>query len=128
MAHERPFRHRAHAGRLLAAVVGELGPDALVLGLARGGVPVAAEVARVHGAVLDVLVVRKVGHPAQPEYALGAVTEDGAVAGDDMSDAAVDEQLVAARPQAGRLRGGRPRAPIGGRTVVVVDDGLATGS
>ena len=101
--------------------------DPLILGLARGGVPVAAEVAAALGADLDVLVVRKVGHPAQPEYALGAVSEDGVVAPDGLSPDLVAPQLQRARAQALALRGDRPRIPLEGRTAVVVDDGLATG-
>jgi predicted phosphoribosyltransferase len=98
-----------------------------VLGLARGGVPVAAEVAAALGAKLDVLVVRKVGHPAQPEYALGAVSEDGVSLPDDLRAALVEPQLERAREQAHSLRGERPRIAIEGEEVVVVDDGLATG-
>jgi putative phosphoribosyl transferase len=126
----RPFRDRAHAGRLLAeelaGVPGE-GEAAVVVGLARGGVPVAAEVARALGAALDVLVVRKIGHPEQREWALGAVSEDGAVAGERVPEDAVAEQLAAARAQAAELRGGLARVPLAGRTAIVVDDGLATG-
>lgn len=126
------FRDRADAGRAVARALGDAQPDdPLVLGLARGGVPVAAEVARALGAPLDVLVVRKVGHPQQPEYALGAVTADGtrflrehvpgieAVAGRAADDAAAMEH---------RLRDGRDAIPVGGRDVVLVDDGLATGA
>jgi putative phosphoribosyl transferase len=121
------FADRAEAGRLLAAVVPVLEHDALVLGMTRGGVPVAAEVARELGASLDVLVVRKVGHPAQPEYALGAVSEDGVVLPSDLPEELVRPQLELAADQARRLRGDRPREPLAGRAVVVVDDGLATG-
>jgi predicted phosphoribosyltransferase len=99
----------------------------VVLGLARGGVPVAAEVAERLGAPLDVLVVRKVGHPAQREYALGAVSEDGVVLPSGIPSELVAPQMERAREQAGTLREGRERLPLAGRTVVVVDDGLATG-
>ena len=127
MAPPRAFEHRSDAGRRLAAVVDGLGPEGLVLGLARGGVPVAAELARAHGVALDVLVVRKVGHPAQPEYALGAVSEDGVVWGEELPGEEVAAQLERAGVQALALRRGRPRAPVAGRAVVLVDDGLATG-
>jgi putative phosphoribosyl transferase len=99
----------------------------VVLGLARGGVPVAAEVAEALGAPLDVLVVRKVGHPAQPEYALGAVSEDGVALPEGLPAELVEPQLEEARAQAQRLRAGRARVPVEGRTAIIVDDGLATG-
>jgi putative phosphoribosyl transferase len=98
-----------------------------VLGLARGGVPVAAEVAAALEAELDVLVVRKVGHPLQREYALGAVSEDGVALPEDLPAKATAEQLDLARRQAESLRAGRQRAPIRDRCAIVVDDGLATG-
>lgn len=127
MASSRLFADRADAGRRLAAALPPLEGDVLVLGLARGGVPVAAEVARELPAPLDVLVVRKVGHPAQPEYALGAVSEDGVALPEDLPPAMVEPQLERARRQADELRRGRDRARIAGRCAVVVDDGLATG-
>ena len=73
------------------------------------------------------LVVRKVGHPVQPEYALGAVSEDGVVLPAGLAPELVEPQVARARAQAVALRGERPRIPIAGRSVVVVDDGLATG-
>jgi putative phosphoribosyl transferase len=122
------FADRAEAGRELAAALpAGLGPDTVVLGLARGGVPVAAEVAGALGARLDVLVVRKVGHPAQPEYALGAVSEDGVALPADLPEEVVAPRVERAREQARALRGARPRVEIEGAEVVVVDDGLATG-
>ncbi len=125
------FADRADAGRRLAAVLagrrGEPSAGIVVLGLARGGIAVAAEVADALGARLDALVVRKVGHPRQPEYALGAVSEDGVVLPEELAGEAVDEQLVRARRQAGTLREDRPPEPLRGRTAIVVDDGLATG-
>jgi len=127
MGHPRSFADRAQAGRRLVEVLPALPADVLVLGLARGGVPVAAEVADALGAPLDVLVVRKVGHPAHPEYALGAVSEDGVVLPRGLPRELVDAQLVLAREQALELRAGREREPIAGRCVVVADDGLATG-
>jgi predicted phosphoribosyltransferase len=134
------FQDRRDAGaRLASALRDEMGPDVVVLGLARGGVPVAYEVARRLRAPLDVLVVRKLGFPSQPELAMGAVGPGGArVLNDDvvrllrMPTSAIDE--IAAREQQEverreRLyRRGRPREEVRGRHVVVVDDGLATGA
>jgi putative phosphoribosyl transferase len=127
MTPSRLFADRADAGRRLAEALPELEGDVLVLGLARGGVPVAAEVARARAAPLDVLVVRKVGHPAQPEYALGAVSEDGVALPAGLPAEMVERQLERARALARELRRERERAPIEGRCAVIVDDGLATG-
>lgn len=135
-----PFADRVEAGRRLAGRLAVLvGTDAVVLALPRGGVPVGAEVARALDAPLDVAVVRKLGVPYQPELAMGAVGEEGSrvvndevvkVAGVDPATlAAVEErerQEVARRAR--RYRAGLPAVPLVGRTVVVVDDGLATGS
>jgi putative phosphoribosyl transferase len=135
-----PFRDRVDAGRRLGAAVAQLGlPDPLVFGMARGGLVVAAQVAGVLGAPFDVLVVRKIGHPQQPELALGAIGEGGArVLNDALVEqlgvsAAVIEDVVARetvelerRLQA--YRRGRPALEATGRNVVVVDDGLATGA
>lgn len=127
MAANGPFADRPQAGQRLVEALPPLEGDVVVLGLARGGVPVAAQVAAALGAPLDVLVVRKVGHPHQREYALGAVSEDGVSLPADLPADLVDPQMQQARQQAHSLRGGRPRAELAGRTVVVVDDGLATG-
>ena len=126
MAPSRAFADRADAGRRLAA---ELPPldNPVVLGLARGGVPVAAEVAKALDAPLDVLVVRKIGHPLQPEYALGAVSEDGVVGPPGLPEELVAPRVPEARELARSLRAGRPPVAVAGRTAVVVDDGLATG-
>jgi len=123
----RHFADRVDAGRRLAGALPPIEGDVIVLGLARGGVPVAAEVARALGAPLDVLVVRKVGHPAQPEFALGAVSEDGLALPRDLPPELVAPQLERARRQAHALRRGRPRLGLEDRVVLVVDDGLATG-
>jgi putative phosphoribosyl transferase len=123
----RAFADRADAGRRLASTLPPVGDSAVVLGLTRGGVPVAAEVAAALGAPLDVLVVRKVGHPAQPEYALGAVSEDGVALPPDLAPERAAPELERARAQATALRGDRPPVPVAGRVAVVVDDGLATG-
>ncbi len=134
------FANRDDAGRQLAGRLEHLrGQPAVVLGLPRGGVPVAAQVARALGAPLDVIVVRKIGVPFRPELAMGAVGEDGvratdrhiiragAIRPEEFAAAEVREQAtVSAR--AVRYRSYRPREPLSGRTAVVVDDGIATGS
>ena len=127
MAHPRRFADRAEAGRRLVELIPDLEGEPFVLGLARGGVPVAAEVARALDAPLDVLVVRKVGHPAQPEYALGAVSEDGVALPEGLPPELVEPQRAEAQAQAQRLRAGRERLALEGHDVIVVDDGLATG-
>ncbi len=131
------FANRTEAGRRLAERIRALGVNGFttVLGLPRGGVPVAAEVARLLEAPLDVLVVRKLGHPANPELALGAVAEDGVkVLNADLTDgtqdlsACVRAESLEVRKRVRRFRGGRPLPPLHGRTVILVDDGLATGA
>jgi putative phosphoribosyl transferase len=135
-----PFRDRRDAGAALAAALQERGlADVVVLGLPRGGVPVAAVVADALRAPLDVVVVRKLGVPWQPELAMGAVGEGGVVVRHEevlrragVDPAAFDEVLTGEQAEVERrvelLRPGRPRATVAGRTAVVVDDGLATGS
>ena len=134
------FADRADAGRQLAQRLQHLrGQDVVVLGLPRGGVPVAYEVAVALDAPLDVIVVRKLGVPSQPELAMGAIGEgevrivNGAVmAHAGISDASLqavesrERSLLEARVT--QLRRGRERASLDGRTAVVVDDGIATGS
>jgi putative phosphoribosyl transferase len=134
------FVDRADAGRQLAQRLRHLrGTDAVVLALPRGGVPVAAEVARELRAPLDVIVVRKLGVPFQPEYGFGAIGEDGARIVDDrvVRLARLTWQEIASvegrerdrlNRRLGQLRGDRPPVPLAGRTAVVVDDGIATGS
>ncbi|MGO9207342.1 MAG: phosphoribosyltransferase, partial [Candidatus Limnocylindrales bacterium] len=135
------FRDRADAGRQLAEELKQrLGhEDVVVLGLPRGGVPVAFEVARALDAPLDVIVVRKLGVPYQPELGMGAIGEDGVrVLNDEvLAMARVDEDEVAAverserielERRATRFRGDRPRTSLVGRSALVVDDGIATGS
>jgi putative phosphoribosyl transferase len=134
------FSDRVDAGRRLAARLRHLGGGpVVVLGLPRGGVPVAAEVARALGAPLDVIVVRKLGIPFQPELGMGAIGEDGilvinrevvraaGVTAADLAAVEARERTEVAR-RAGRYRGGRRRVPLGGRVAVIVDDGIATGS
>lgn len=132
-----PYRDRTEAGRVLAGLLRTLEVSApIVLGLARGGLPVAVPVARVLSAPLDVLIVRKVGHPQSPEFAIGAVGEGGVVELDPRASASVDAvYLERALQEAGaeiarrvtEYRGGRGLIDVSGRTVVIVDDGLATG-
>ncbi len=139
-ARER-FASRAEAGRRLAERLAQsLPPEPVViLGLPRGGIPVAYEVATALGAPLDVIVVRKLGVPFQPELAMGAVGEGGirVVNQEVIRGAGVSASQLAAVEarerdevvrRATRFRGDRERAPLTGRTAVIVDDGIATGS
>ena len=134
------FRDRTDAGAQLAERLGAYrGQDVLVLGIPRGGVPVAAEVARKLGAELDIVVARKLGAPLQPELAIGAVAANG---GRYLNDALADEvgvtreyleavtakEMAEGRRREMRFRGKRAAPEIEGRTVIVVDDGLATGA
>jgi predicted phosphoribosyltransferase len=134
------FRDRREAGRRLAERLQRYrGQDVLVLGIPRGGVPVAAALADRLDADLDIVVARKLGAPGQPELAIGAVTANG---GRFLDQAIIDElgvgshylatvvaeQMAEARRREAWLRGIRPARPITGRTVIVVDDGLATGA
>ncbi|WP_225728976.1 MULTISPECIES: erythromycin esterase family protein [unclassified Nocardia] len=140
-AHRRVFRDRHEAGRVLGGLLehyrGE--PDLLVLGLARGGVPVAWEVAAALDAPLDAMVVRKLGAPGNPEFAIGALAADGRIVlNDDLVRALrlTPEQVRSiANTEAEELhrreaayRGGRGPLAVAGRTVILVDDGLATGA
>ena len=135
------FADREDAGRLLARELQTLSglEDAVVVGLPRGGVPVAAVVAEALGAPLDVIVVRKLGVPSYPEVAMGAIGEDGVRFLDDdiVRQAGVTRGQIAAvelleraelERRAERFRQNRTRTPLRGRVVVVVDDGVATGS
>jgi putative phosphoribosyl transferase len=134
------FADRSEAGRRLAASLAEFADqDVVVLGLPRGGVVVAAEVADALGAPLDVIVVRKLGFPSQPELAMGAIGEGGAkvinvegvlLAREDPEGAATVERYE--REELARrahcFRGERARVPLQGKTAIVVDDGIATGA
>ncbi len=137
----RPFRDRVNAGKVLAEHLRKYTgrPDVIVLALPRGGVPVAYEVARALGAPLDVFIVRKLGVPGHEEYAMGAVASgdvrvvnEDVIRGLGLNDVAIER--VAARELAElnrreRLyRGDRQEPDLKGRTVILVDDGLATGS
>ncbi len=133
------FADRHAAGRELAKRLSSLAiEDPIVLGLARGGVPVAYEVAQALAAPLDVLVVRKIGAPGNPEYGIGAIAEgdvrvlnEDAVRGLLVSveelEAAVARERAEVDARVQRYRGGRPPIEVKGRTAIVVDDGLATG-
>jgi putative phosphoribosyl transferase len=136
----RVFADRADAGRQLAERLGHLrGQDAVVLGLPRGGVPVAFQVAVALQAPLDVIVVRKLGLPYQPELAMGAIGEDGVrvldrdvlqgagVRAEELREVEKREQSQLLKRVA-QLRRGRQRIDLDGRVAVIVDDGLATGS
>lgn len=133
------FRDRADAGRVLAARLIDLREaDPVVVGLPRGGVPVAAEIADALGADLDVVLVRKIGAPDREELAVGAVGEDGVtvrneallqdlgLTWDDLADQ-VDRERGEIRRRATSLRS-RPRPNLRDRTIILVDDGIATGA
>ena len=134
------FTDRVDAGRRLAEALEEYrGRDVVILGVPRGGVVVAAEVARALGAPLDVAVARKIPAPGNPELAIGAVAADGTVVLDPMASvypgvtpdylerakaaevAEIERRMVA-------YRGDRPPLDVGGKHVIVVDDGIATGN
>ncbi|MGH9134425.1 MAG: phosphoribosyltransferase [Ilumatobacteraceae bacterium] len=134
------FTDRRDAGRRLAGLLQHLvGDDVAVLGLPRGGVPVAFEVADALSAPLDVIVVRKLGAPYQPELAMGAIGEGGVRLIDDRvvrSVGATDTQIARTEEReraelarrAEQFRGDAPPIAIEGKTAVIVDDGIATGS
>ncbi len=134
------FADREDAGRQLARALAEFaGADVVVLGLPRGGVPVADRVAEALHAPLDVIVVRKLGAPFQPELAMGAIGEGGVVVanghvlrGFGLTERDLDAAQAQERPELDRrvrvLREGRPAVALAGRTALVVDDGIATGS
>jgi predicted phosphoribosyltransferase len=134
------FKNRVEAGRKLAgALVEYKGSDVVVLGIPRGGVVVANEVAKALGAPLDIVVTRKIEAPGEPEYAIGAVTQEGDVIMDRQAaeslgatQAYLDDQVrkkkeeVKERMQ--RLRGDASYPELEGKVVLIVDDGIATGS
>lgn len=135
------YRDRRHAGQVLARSLEHLGgrPGLLVLALPRGGVPVAYEVASALGAPLDLMVVRKLGVPGHDELALGAIASGGGrvlnrevVEGlgitPDVIEAVAEAEGRELTRRLRAYRGDRPRPELAGRTVVLVDDGLATGA
>ena len=134
------YANRSEAGRQLVRSLQHLrGSDVVVLGLPRGGVPVAYEVAKALDAPLDVIVVRKLGVPFQPELAMGAVGEDGVlvlnpevvrmahISSEEMTSVQRREQRVV-EERAGRFRAGRPRLDLEDKVALIVDDGVATGA
>lgn len=136
------FTDRIQAGQLLADRLAQLNlGDVVVLALPRGGVPVAAQVAKRLGAPLDLMLVRKVGLPGHEELALGAIAgPDGAdwVVNPDVADASglsdhemamlAERQKPELRRRCARYLGGRPPIPLAGKTAILVDDGIATGA
>lgn len=137
-----PFRDRSEAGRRLAkALAAYKAQKPVILALPRGGVPVAAEVAAVLDAPLDLILVRKIGAPMQPELAIGAVVDGGQpiiVRNEDIIQlAGVSEaefeamcaaELTEIERRRGRYLGDRARVEVGGRVTIVIDDGIATGA
>ena len=137
----KPFRDRVHAGQVLAEQLGRYAnrPDVLVLALPRGGVPVAYEVAVALQVPMDVFLVRKLGVPGHEELAMGAVASGGLrVLNDDVvhglgvTEAVIDrvaeKEMIELSRREREYRGDRPEPDPGGRIVILVDDGLATGS
>lgn len=134
------FRDRVDAGRQLATRLETLDRDGLIaLGLPRGGVVIASEVAAALGIPLDVIVVRKLGVPFQPELAMGAIGEDGIRVIDQrvVRAAGITERRIQTVEERERVelarraqmfRGGRPRLDLSGATALILDDGIATGS
>lgn len=135
------FKDRAHAGKLLAERLSDYAgrPDVLVLALPRGGVPVGFAVAQELGVEFDVMLVRKLGMPGHEEYAMGAIgaggvrviqaglVESGLVSREAIEEASERETAEIARRDR-QYRAGRPPPHIEGRTVIIVDDGIATGA
>jgi putative phosphoribosyl transferase len=140
-AHEVRFRDRADAGRALARVLSHYAgrDDVIVLALPRGGVPVAAEVAKELGAPLDVFLVRKLGVPGHEELAMGAIASGGVLVLDEgvlrwlgiseeQVQRALARELDELRRREAAYRDGRPLPDLKSKTVILVDDGLATGA
>ncbi|MDR3403745.1 MAG: phosphoribosyltransferase [Chthoniobacter sp.] len=141
MSPTRPYRDRRDAGQQLAGRLSAFAgrPDVVVFGLARGGMPVAFEVARALGVPLEVLIVRKLGMPGQPELAIGAIASGGLrvlnreIVGRMFDAFATIQEVTAAEERElerreWEYRGDRPIADVEGKSVIVVDDGLATGA
>jgi len=138
---ERPYRNRTEAGRALAEKLTEYAgrTDVVVLALPRGGVPVAYEVARSLDAPLDVFLVRKLGVPGHEELALGAIAtggvrllNHGVVRSFEVTPRVIDEVTASEQAELERrarvYRGDRPPPEVRGKTVILIDDGLATGA
>jgi putative phosphoribosyl transferase len=137
----RRFRNRTEAGRLLADLLQDYGrrDDVIVLALPRGGVPVGVEVAKALDAPLDVFVVRKLGAPGHEELAMGAIASggllvldqrviDGLGIGEEQIERAADAELRELARREAAYRGDRGPPEVEGKTVILVDDGLATGA
>jgi len=136
------FRDRREAGQLLAQALLSLlkgKEDIVVLGIPRGGVVVAAEVAKALGASLDIYITRKIGAPHQPELAIGAIASSGDVVLDkrlisalDVSPEYIQDEIQRQRREIERrlekYRGGQPAQELEGKTILLVDDGVATGA
>nr|WP_090343443.1 phosphoribosyltransferase [Mycolicibacterium malmesburyense]CRL74426.1 putative phosphoribosyltransferase [Mycolicibacterium malmesburyense] len=137
---KRVYRDRRDAGEVLARELSSYrGQDVVVLGLARGGVPVAAEVARALDAPLDVFLVRKLGVPQWEELAMGALASGGGVVindnlvrnlgiGEEAIQAAIAREAEELDRRERAYRGDRPPPELAGKTVILVDDGIATGA
>jgi predicted phosphoribosyltransferase len=135
-----PFRDREEAGKEVARALAEFrGKNVLVLGMPRGGVVVAKEVSEALGAPLDIVVTRKIGAPGEPEFALGAVTQEGDVIVDSRAVESVGATSEYLREEARKkksevlermrsLRGDMSYPSLEGRTIIIVDDGMATGN
>src|SRR3990172_8332012 len=131
------FKDRADAGKRLAQALKKYqNQDGVVYALPRGGVVLGAEIARALGMPLDLIIPRKIGHPMSPEYAICAVVEEGEMVCNELEVARVDPQwfkrvVAAEREEAPPPRAlypkGPPRLRVGGKTAIVVDDGIATG-
>jgi putative phosphoribosyl transferase len=138
----RRFRDRTEAGRLLGEAIAEKGyADPVVLALPRGGIPIAIEVARALAAPMDLILVRKIGVPSQPELAAGAIVDGGepeTIYNDDVIamtgltrnrvDKLGKRQLGEIERRRALYLKDRPAVPVAGRTAIVVDDGIATGA
>lgn len=135
-----PFKDREEAGKELARALVEFrGRNVMVLGMPRGGVVVAREVAEALGVPLDIVVTRKIGAPGEPEFALGAITQEGDVIVDSRAAESVGATTEYLQGEARRkksevkermrsLRGDMPYPSLEGKTVIIVDDGMATGN
>jgi putative phosphoribosyl transferase len=133
------YRDRSEAGRRLVRELQDTREaNPVVIAVPRGGVPVAVELARAFGAPLEIMAVRKLGAPGNPELGVGALAEDGTAVLDsrsaamlgltrEMLDAAVERESAELRRRVECYRQGRPRLELAGREVILVDDGLATG-
>jgi len=136
------YRNREEAGRTLASALSSFkGTEVVVIGIPRGGLPVAREVADALGAPLDIIVVRKLGAPGQPELGIGAVVDgdhprvifnQGVIeqlgVSEEYLQGEIAKQLKEIKRRETEYRGGRPPIALGGKTVIVIDDGIATGS